>query len=254
MNAVTSLSDKIVVVTGGASGIGRIYSEAIAAAGGSVVIADLDGGPADALATSLRERGAHAIGCTLDIASAASNTELAKLTADHFGRVDGIVNNAALMSALPRRDWTEIPEDEWDRVMSVNLRGVFLTCRALYPLMKDTGGSIVNVASTRALDGTPNRLHYTTSKAGIVGFTKALAREVGSQSIRVNCIAPGITLSDTQIASSDPDYLVALGAGRALPRQQQPDDLVGAVLFLLSDASQFISGQTLVVDGGRLMH
>jgi 3-oxoacyl-[acyl-carrier protein] reductase len=134
------------------------------------------------------------------------------------------------------------------------MRGTFLMCRAFHPLFRKSGGSIVNIASTRALDGTPNRLHYTTSKAGILGLTRALAREVGGNWIRVNAIAPGLTLTDNQVASSDPAYLTKIAEGRALERPQRPQDLVGTVLFLLSDAGSFITGQTIVVDGGRIMH
>jgi 3-oxoacyl-[acyl-carrier protein] reductase len=127
-------------------------------------------------------------------------------------------------------------------------------CQAAYPLLATRGGSIVNIASTRAFDGTPGRLHYTTSKAGVIGFTRALAREIGGDGIRVNAVAPGLTLSDAQVASSEAGYLAATSQGRALARAQTPDDLVGAVLFLLSDASRFITGQTIVVDGGRVLH
>jgi NAD(P)-dependent dehydrogenase (short-subunit alcohol dehydrogenase family) len=193
------------------------------------------------------------MGVKVDIASVDDTLALSDRVRERFGEVHGLVNNAALMSALPRRSWTEIPLEEWDLVMTVNLRGLFLTCRSIVPLMT-SGGSVVNISSTRALDGTPNRLHYTTSKSGCLGFTRALAREVGAQGVRVNSVAPGITLSDNQVATSDPDYLDALAVGRALPRQQRPSDLTGAVVFLLSDASAFISGQTLVVDGGKVMN
>jgi 3-oxoacyl-[acyl-carrier protein] reductase len=248
------LAGKVVVVTGGASGIGMTYSQAIANAGGAVVLADLDGDLARAEAKKLSASGADVLGLGVDIADEAALTAMADGVAKRYGRVDGLVNNAALMSTLPRRNWMDIPTGEWAKVMQVNLGGLFLTCRAVYPLMRERGGSIINISSTRALDGTPNRLHYTTSKAGSLGFTRALAREVGGDAIRVNAIAPGITLSDTQIASSDPQYLADLSKGRALTRNQGPQDLVGAVLFLLSDASSFVTGQTLVVDGGKVMN
>ena len=140
--------------------------------------------------------------------------------------------------------------------MAVNLRGIFLCCRAVYPQMKSQGGGkIVNISSNRVWDGTPNRLHYTTSKAGVIGLTRALSREVGEDNITVNAITPGFTQSETQMASSSNSYVgnkVALN--KALNRAQMPDDLVGAVMFLLSDASNFITGQTLNVDGGQMMH
>lgn len=252
--SVGDLKDKVVLVTGGSVGIGLAYAAALADAGARVAVTDIDAGKAEAAAAALRATGAQAIGIGADLAAPGDVDRLVGEAGGAFGRLDGLVNNAALMSALPRRPWTEIPVEEWDRVMTVNLRGLFLLCRAAYPLMREQGGSIVNIASTRAFDGTPGRLHYTTSKAGVVGFTRALAREVGPDGIRVNAVAPGLTMSDTQITASDPAYLAKLAEGRALARQQTPQDLVGAVLFLLSDASRFMTGQTLVVDGGRVMH
>jgi 3-oxoacyl-[acyl-carrier protein] reductase len=234
------LRGKVVVVTGGASGMGKIYATEIAGAGARVVITDLHADAAEAAGA--------------DIRYAEEVEKIASATREHFDAIDGLVNNAALMSELPRRSWLDIPIEEWDHVMAVNMRGTFLMCRAFHPLFRKSGGSIVNIASTRALDGTPNRLHYTTSKAGILGLTRALAREVGGNWIRVNAIAPGLTLTDNQVASSDPAYLTKIAEGRALERPQRPQDLVGTVLFLLSDAGSFITGQTIVVDGGRIMH
>ena len=174
---------------------------------------------------------------------------------DETGRIDALVNNASLMSVLPRRSWLEIPVEEWDRVMAVNLRGMFLCCRAVVPAMRDRGhGKIINISSSRVWEGTPNRLHYTTSKAGVIGFTRALAREVGPWGITVNAVTPGNTQSDTQVGSSSPDYLKGRIEGRAIARAQVPEDLVGAVMFLASPASDFMTGQTVNVDGGRMMH
>jgi 3-oxoacyl-[acyl-carrier protein] reductase len=156
---------------------------------------------------------------------------------------------------LPRRSWLEIPVEEWDRVMAVNLRGMFLSCRAVFPAMKAQGrGKIVNISSSRVWEGTPNRLHYTTSKAGVIGFTRALARELGELGITVNAVTPGMTQSETQVQSSSANYLATRVAGRAIERVQVPDDLVGAVMFLSSAASDFMTGQTVNVDGGRAMH
>ncbi len=139
--------------------------------------------------------------------------------------------------------------------MAVNLKGMFLCCRATFPAMRIAGGGkVVNISSNRVWRGTPNRLHYTASKAGVIGFTRALAREVGAQNIRVNAITPGLTLSETQIESSTSEYLTAAVVGRAITRPQTPDDLVGTVMFLLSDASDFLTGQTINVDGGEVMH
>jgi 3-oxoacyl-[acyl-carrier protein] reductase len=172
-----------------------------------------------------------------------------------YGTIDVLINNASLMSTLPRRSWLEIPIEEWDRVMAVNLRGMFLCCRAVFPAMRaGRRGKIVNISSSRVWEGTPNRLHYTTSKAGVIGFTRALAREVAPFGITVNALTPGITQSETQVASSSGNYLAARIAGRAIERVQVPADLVGAVMFLSSPASDFMTGQTINVDGGKAMH
>jgi 3-oxoacyl-[acyl-carrier protein] reductase len=249
------LDGRTVIVTGGGKGIGKVYAQEFAKAGARVVAADIDEAAAKAVAGALVAQGLAALGLGVDIASEEQTNAMARATLDRFGAIDVLINNASLMSVLPRRSWLEIPVEEWDRVMAVNLRGMFLTCRAVFPAMQaNRRGKIVNISSSRAFEGTPNRLHYTTSKAGVIGFTRALAREVGEFGITVNAVAPGITLSDTQVASSSGNYLGAYMAGRAIERPQYPDDLVGAVMFLSSAASDFMTGQTLLVDGGKAMH
>jgi 3-oxoacyl-[acyl-carrier protein] reductase len=249
------LRGRSVIVTGAGAGIGRVYAQRLAEARARVVLADLKPEDAEAAAQSLRDAGGEAVAVGVDIADEAATRRMAEVALSAFGRIDGLVNNAGLMSTLPRRPWHEIPVDEWDRVMDVNLRGLFLCCRAVHPAMKSQGsGAIVNISSSRVFEGTPNRLHYTTSKAGVIGFTRALARELGPEGVRVNCVTPGLTLSDTQLQSSDPAYLARTSEGRSIPRPQAPDDLVGSVLFLLSDAASFITGQTLNVDGGKAFH
>lgn len=249
------LTDKTIIVTGGGKGIGKVYVEEIAKRGAKVVAADIDGEAAEAVAHHLRGEGWQVHARHADIADAASVAALAQHAMDKTGRIDVLINNASLMSVLPRQSWLDIPLDEWDRVMAVNLRGMFLCCRAVYPAMKEQGrGKIVNITSSRVFEGTALRLHYTTSKAGVIGFTRALSREVGPMGITVNAIAPGVTLSDTQVASSPAQFLARRVEGRAIPRIQMPEDLVGAVMFFSSAASDFITGQTLLVDGGGLMH
>jgi 3-oxoacyl-[acyl-carrier protein] reductase len=249
------LSGRTVIVTGGGKGIGKVYAEEFARAGAHVVAADIDGQAAEGVAGDIVTSGGDAIALTADVSDPLSTQAMADAAVSRFGRVDVLINNASLMSTLPRRSWLEIPVEEWDDVMAVNLRGLFLCCRAVFPIMRAQGrGKIVNISSSRVWDGTPNRLHYTTSKAGVIGFTRALAREVGEFGITVNAVTPGLTLSDTQVASSSNNYLAATAAGRALNRPQYPEDLVGAVMFLASSASDFITGQTLNVDGGKAMH
>jgi 3-oxoacyl-[acyl-carrier protein] reductase len=249
------LTGRTVIVTGGGKGIGKVYAQEFARAGANVVTADIDEPAAKVVADALSGEGLNALGLGVDIASEDSTNAMAQAALDRFGAIDVLINNASLMSVLPRRSWLEIPVEEWDRVMAVNLRGMFLCCRAVFPAMKaQTRGKIVNISSSRVFEGTPNRLHYTTSKAGVVGFTRALSHEVGEFGITVNAVAPGMTLSDTQVASSSGNYLGARVTGRAIERPQYPEDLVGAVMFLSSPASDFMTGQTLLVDGGKSMH
>jgi 3-oxoacyl-[acyl-carrier protein] reductase len=249
------LAGRTVIVTGGGKGIGRVYAQEFAKAGARVVAADIDEAAAMAVAEALAAEGLEALGLGTDISNEQSVAAMARAALDRFGAIDVLINNASLMSVLPRRSWLEIPIDEWDRVMAVNLRGMFLACRAVFPAMKAKGrGKIVNISSSRVWDGTPNRLHYTTSKAGVIGFTRALAREVGEFGITVNAVSPGMTQSETQVASSSGNYLAMRIAGRAIERAQFPEDLVGTVMFLASAASDFMTGQTLNVDGGKAMH
>ena len=255
MNERFDLTGRTVIITGGGKGIGKVYSQEFAKAGARVVAADIDGDAATSVAKALTAQSLEAVALTVDISSEESTKAMAQATLDRFGSIDVLINNASLMSVLPRRSWLDISVDEWDHVMAVNLRGMFLTCRAVFPSMKARGrGKIVNISSSRVWEGNPNRLHYTTSKAGVIGFTRALAREVGEHGITVNAVTPGNTQSETQVASSSGNYLAARVAGRAIERVQVPDDLVGAVMFLSSAASDFMTGQTINVDGGKAMH
>jgi 3-oxoacyl-[acyl-carrier protein] reductase len=249
------LRGRVVIVTGDGKGIGKVYAREFAGAGARVLAADIDGPAAEAVAADICASGGQAVGILTDIANPVSNEAMADAARRHFGGIDVLINNASLMSVLPRRSWLEIPVEEWDRVMAVNLRGMFLSCRAVFPAMRERGrGKIVNISSSRVWEGLPNRLHYTTSKAGVIGFTRALAREVGAFGITVNAVTPGLTQSETQVQSSSGNYLADRVAGRALERVELPADLVGAVMFLSSAASDFMTGQTINVDGGKAMH
>ena len=251
-----SIEGQVVIVTGGGKGIGRVYCRELAKAGCKVVAADIDDAANAETVAEIRDAGGEAIAATTDVSDEAATEEMAAKTIEAFGRIDGLINNASLMSVLERRDWFKIPVDEWDRVQEVNMRGVFLCCKAVFPQMqKQKSGSIVNISSGRFWHGTPNRLHYSTSKAGVIGLTRSLARVIGPDNITVNAITPGFTLSDTQVSSSG-DYAQnnAPPSDRCIQRHQYPEDLCGAVMFLLSPGANFISGQTINVDGGQQMH
>jgi NAD(P)-dependent dehydrogenase (short-subunit alcohol dehydrogenase family) len=247
------LADKVVIVTGGSIGIGHAYSLGLAEEGARVVVADI----ADPQPTvkEIEARGGEALGVGCDVSREEDTLDLATKTLQRFGRIDVLVNNAALYGTLKRRPFTEIPVEEWDRVMAVNLRGLFLCARAVFPAMKAQGkGKIINIASSTFFKGVPNYIHYTTSKGGVVGFTRSLARELGDVGIRVNAIAPGFTLSGENEKNMPEEGKQANIRMRMLKRAQVPADLVGTLVFLASDDSDFITGQTIAVDGGSVVH
>ena len=247
------LNDRVIIVTGGAKGIGRAYCLGAAGEGARVVVADI----ADTTPTAkdVEARGAQALGVECDVAREADTQRLATETLARFGRIDVLVNNAALYGTLQRRPFMEIPVEEWDRVMAVNLRGLFLCARAVFPAMKTQGkGKIINIASSTFFKGVPDYIHYTTSKGGVVGFTRSLARELGPFGIRVNAIAPGFTLSGENEKNISDERKRGNIEARMLKRAEVPEDIVGTMLFLASDDSDFITGQTLLVDGGGSVH
>jgi NAD(P)-dependent dehydrogenase (short-subunit alcohol dehydrogenase family) len=248
------LQGRVAIVTGGGHGIGKAYARRLAQEGAAVVIAELDGPAAERVAAEL---GAQALAVRTDVAEQASVENMARHTVERFGRIDVLVNNAAIFATVPmsRAPFDEIDPAEWDRMMAVNLRGTWLACRAVVPQMrKQRYGKIVNISSSTAIKGSASRIHYVTSKAGIIGFTKTLAMEVGKDNICVNCIAPGSTLSEENADDALIQYRQAAAATRALQRMERPEDLVGAVAFFASSDSDFITGQTLVVDGGACLH
>ena len=249
------LQGRVIIVTGGAKGIGKTYSRSLAEVGARVVVADIDGTACDEIAVEIARAGGEAIAIPIDVTDPRSVQLMADETLQHFGQIDGLINNAALMSGLPRRAWHEIPIDEWDLVMSINIRGLFVCCRAVYPAMRDRQrGKIINISSGGIFKAVPGRLHYAISKTAVVGFTRALAAEVGADNIAVNTIAPGLTMSETEPATTDITYQRPVIDQRFFKRPQYPDDLIGAVMFLLSDASNFITGQLLNVDGGFTLY
>jgi 3-oxoacyl-[acyl-carrier protein] reductase len=251
---VEGLKDKVVIVTGGGHGIGRAYCLGFGQAGSRVVVADIDEPAADQVSAEvMQQNGTQALALHTDVADEKSTKEMAAAVMQHFGRVDVLINNAAIFATVPmnRGRIETIDPAEWDRLMAVNLKGLFFCCRAVLPSMRaQKSGKIINIASGTVFAGSPGRIHYVTSKMATIGFTRTLAREVGDDNINVNVLAPGNTLSEEN-PSQEVIRLRQSSAGlRALKRIQVPQDVVGAMLFLASSLSDFMTGQTVNVDGG----
>ena len=250
------LKDQVLIVPGGAHGIGRAYCEGLAKEGARVVVADIDAQAAEEAAADLAEAGHDALAVATDVSLVESADNMAQAAMERFGRIDGLINNAAIFQrpAMYHGPFEDLPVDEWDRLMAVNLRRVFLCCRAVVPHMKGQGsGKIVNISSGTVSRGSAS-LHYDTSKAGVVGLTRALARELGDYNINVNAVAPGLTITMDEADDAMAERRQARIQSRAIKRAEAPQDLVGAVVFLCSHDSDFVTGQTLVVDGGVWMH
>lgn len=245
------LGGKVAIVTGGARHIGAAYSKRLAAEGAAVVIADLlDGGK---VAEAIEAAGGRAIALKIDVSSEAETARMAAEAVRAFGRIDILVNNAAIFIAIERKPFYEISAQEWDRISAVNIKGPFLCAKAVFPQMKEQkSGKIINISSSTVYWGTPMFLHYVASKAALVGMTRALAREVGQVGICVNAIAPGLVDHEGQTAPQElTDFQLK---ARALKRLQTPADLLGALVYLASTDSDFVTGQTIIVDGGSVFH
>ena len=248
------LRDKIAVVTGAGGDIGRAIGLRYGREGARVLAADLRSELAERTAAMVCDAGGTAIPLAVDVRHNDGAETLARAALDRWGRIDVLVNVAALFTGIQRKPFYELTEDEWDAVMGVNLRGMWLCCKAVFPYMREQGsGSIINISSGTQFWGSPQFLHYVTSKAGVIGLTRALAREVGEYGIRVNAIAPGLTATSAALNTTTRDYMEQRAQKGALKRTQEPADLVGAFVYLASERSAFVSGQTLVVDGGREM-
>ncbi len=249
------LKDKVAIVTGAARGLGRSYAMRLAKEGAKVVVADLLDGKETVNAAAAQ--GGEALYVHTDVTSEESTQAMARKVVDHFGRIDVLVNNAALFADLVKRPFWEIPASEWDKVMAVNLKGPFLCAKAVYPQMKKQGkGKIINVSSGTFYKGLPLFLHYVVSKGGNVALTRSMAREVGDAGINVNTIAPGYI--ETEYLKDHPqdpaEMTTAVIASRCIKRPETPDDLTWTIVFLSSDDSDFITGQTIIVDGGPALN
>ncbi|MFZ5692192.1 MAG: SDR family NAD(P)-dependent oxidoreductase [Pseudomonadota bacterium] len=248
------LNDKVAIVTGGGRGIGAAFCEALASEGAKVVVADVIDGTA--VAKRVADAGGRAIYQKLDVTSQMSVEAAAADTIREFGRIDILVNNAGLFAGLAKKPFREIDNEEWDRVMAVNVRGPFLCAKAVAPAMIERrSGKIINIASGTVFKGFASMLHYVASKGAVVAMTRSLARELGAYNICVNAVAPGLTMSEA--VATDPEWTGAANAGtvssRALKRNQVPADLIGTLTYLASNDSDFVTGQTIVVDGGSVM-
>jgi len=247
--------DKIVAITGAARGLGQEFATSMAAAGARVVVGDIN----DCAETldRVRQAGAEGIGVKLDVTDAGSAHAMIDAGVQAFGQVDALVNNAALYGALHGGRFDAIDEAEWDAAMAVNVKGIWNCCKAAVPAMRHAGGgSIVNIASLAATYGMPYGLHYTTSKAAVIGLTRGLARELGRDRIRVNALAPSAVITEGTREFFGDKFdraLETIKAGQTIQRNLMPQDLVGAVMWLVSDASGFVTGQTIAVDGGTVM-
>lgn len=244
------------IVTGGGQGLGRAFCQALADRGVTVVVADLNLDNAQSVASEIKERGGEAHAFQVDVADVDSVTRMVTSARNRLGPPTVLVNNAALFSTLKMRaSFTDLPVDEWRRVLDVNVTGAFLCCRAVAPMMAAIGyGKIINMSSSTIWTGRPGYLHYVTSKAALVGFTRSLASELGPAGIRVNAITPGSTQTEVARETITQDERETMTRMTPLRRAQIANDVVGTMLFLVSSDSDFITGQTINVDGGLSFH
>ncbi|HJP11083.1 MAG TPA: SDR family NAD(P)-dependent oxidoreductase [Arenicellales bacterium] len=249
------LNDKTVVVTGGARGLGRAYCEALAAEGANVVAADIR--DTQETVDSVTSAGGSAIGVDLDVAQMDSCEAMAQAAVESFGGIDSLINNAALYGDISGGRFDQIPDEQWNKVMNVNIKGIWQCCKACVPHIRTAGGgTIVNISSLAATYGMPYALDYAMSKAAVIGMTRSLARELGRDWIRVNSVAPSAVLTEgteDYMGEKREKALAVIAGNQSLRANLEPKDMVGTILFLVSDASRFITGQTIMVDGGTTL-
>lgn len=247
------LEGKAIIVTGGGRSLGQLYCLRLAEEGAKVVAADI----IDVTDTikQIEDKGGTAMGLKVDVSSEEDTLRMAEETVKRFGRIDILINNAAIYYGIGVRPFYEIGVEEWDREMAVNIKGPWLCAKAVLPQMKKQGkGKIINISSGTIYSGTPGFLHYVTSKAAIIGLTRVMAVELGEHGIRVNALAPGYTMTEASKILMTEERQMRAVQHRCLKRPQEPEDLTGAIIFLASDESDFMTGQTLLVDGGASFH
>ena len=252
MSTQNLLEQKTIVVTGGATGIGQAFALGCAAQGANLVVADMNS--ADETVTAIQQAGGKAIGVKVDVSNQESLNAMADAALKAFDRIDGLVNNAAYFREVKLTPFEEIDPEIWERIFQVNVQGVWQCCKAVMPAMRaQNSGSIVNISSVVAVAGQPGYLHYVATKGAVLSMTKGLAKECGSVGVRVNVIAPGFVITDAT-KNRPVEWQQSFLKARAISREQRPADLVGTAMYLLSDLSAFVSGQTVVVDGGHIMY
>lgn len=246
------LKDQNIIVTGAATGIGQAFAIGAAIQGAHVVLADLN--DAEETMTAIHELGGRASYAKVDVSDETSVKAMAEAALLASGRIDGLINNAAYFREVKLTPFEDIDQSIWDRIFQVNVKGVWLCCKAVMPAMRaQAKGSIVNIASVVAVAGQPGYLHYVASKGAVLSMTKGLAKECGKDGVRCNVIAPGFVITDAT-KNRPIEWQQSFLKARAISREQRPDDLVGTALYLLSDLSGFVSGQSIVVDGGHIMY
>jgi NAD(P)-dependent dehydrogenase (short-subunit alcohol dehydrogenase family) len=249
------IEGRVAIITGAAQGLGASYARALAAEGASVAIADKDSGLA--VVEDIKNTGGQALDIPTDVSDEDATRNMVAKTIKEFGKLDILINNAAIFTAVERKKFDEISVEEWDRMHAVNVRGTWLCCKAAIPEMRNRGyGKIINIATSRIFQGVPFFLHYDATKGAVMAMTRSLCREVGEDGIRVNCIAPGSTMSEN--VRKRTNWMGSGGAAqlknRMLKREEVPEDLKGTVIFLSSAESDFVTGQTMLVDGGVSTH